>query len=70
MTTMTTTCVGCQQRLGATVYALQDRLTCCATCVDSDGLHAALWPSCNIAWHQPLDHLEDITFNGTSTLHP
>jgi recombinational DNA repair protein (RecF pathway) len=66
--TVTVRCAGCHKRLGPTIYALQNNHACCAHCVDSDGLHAQLWPDCTAAWHQPLDHLVDITFNGTSTL--
>lgn len=67
-TTTTATCAGCHKQLGATVYVLDNHNTMCAHCVDSDGLHAQLWPSCRAAWHQPLDHMTDIRFNGTTAL--
>lgn len=61
-------CVGCQQRATITAYVLEGDQVMCDACVDSEGLHGQLWPSCTEAWHQPLDHLVDIRFKGASAL--
>lgn len=63
-----TTCCACNEQLTAATYVLDNQQTMCPTCVDSDDLHHRLWPDCNAAWHQPLDHLTDIQFNGSSAL--
>lgn len=62
------TCYGCNARLFNARYVVESQYSLCSTCIDSDGLHAQLWPSCNAAWHQPLDHLTDILFNGETVL--
>lgn len=54
------TCHGCNKRLLSARYVVENQYSLCSTCIDSDGLHAQLWPSCNAAWHQPLDHLTDL----------
>lgn len=62
------TCHGCNAKLLNARYVVESQYSLCSTCIDSDGLHAQLWPSCNNAWHQPLDHLTDILFNGATVL--
>ena len=63
-----TTCYGCNTRLTKARYILDNDQQLCSACIDSDGLHAQLWPHCHTAWHQPLDHLTDIRFNGVTVL--
>ena len=61
-------CYGCNNRLPKARYIVDNQQALCSDCIDSDGLHAQLWPDCRSAWHQPLDHLTDIRFNGVTVL--
>lgn len=63
-----TACNNCKTRLQTARYIVDTQQTLCSGCVDSDALHSEMWPTCPAAWHQPLDHLTDIQFNGSSAL--
>ncbi len=51
-------CAACARRIGKSAghHLLEDGRVLCTRCLGTRRLHAALFPGCPVAWHDPFDH--------------